>query len=210
MLSPRGERTGGADSGVAPGVGSGAGPAGRVCGRRSSQTPSRILSPRARRRFQPQELPLNRFLPHAFPAGRACGTGRFKGGSWGRITPTVLYGLDSCSITSSQHDWIDALQRKMLRRVVGWVHQSGDTWETSGRRMKNRLDHALSLVPLDTWSCLLLRRKQHVMSRLQSAAALPLARLATRWNPVACARRNECTPHRKPGHPRRRWHDGLN
>ena len=41
------------------------------------------------------------------------------------VSPTVLYGLYTTPLTATQLDRLDAVQRKMLRRIVGWV-RDGD------------------------------------------------------------------------------------
>ena len=52
------------------------------------------------------------------------------------ITPTVCYSLDTCPLTETLKNRLDVTQRVMLRRMIGWVSFTGDTWEARGRRMK--------------------------------------------------------------------------
>ena len=54
---------------------------------------------------------------------------------------------------------LDTVQRKMLRRMVGWARSSDDSWEALGRRMKLRLQNALEKFPIDDWSRILRDRK---------------------------------------------------
>ena len=60
------------------------------------------------------------------------------------VSPTALYSLNTCPLTVVQLKKREAVQNRMLRRIVGWVSFSGETWEETGRRMKNRLERALS------------------------------------------------------------------
>ena len=53
-----------------------------------------------------------------------------------RISPTVCYSLDTCPLTNVLNSRLDVTQRVMLRRMVGWVSFTRDTWEERGRKMK--------------------------------------------------------------------------
>ena len=44
------------------------------------------------------------------------------------MTLAVLYGLASCLLTQTQLTRIDALQRKMVRIMIGWVSQRDIPW----------------------------------------------------------------------------------
>ena len=65
------------------------------------------------------------------------------------VNATAAYGLETCPVTSKQLAKIDITQTKMLRKMVGWVHGSEESWEESRRRMKLRLETALHLFPID-------------------------------------------------------------
>ena len=67
---------------------------------------------------------------------------------------TVLYtgSLSTTPLTEAQLEKLDATQWKMMRRMVGWVLFSDDTWETAGRRMKDRLLTATTMHPIKAWS----------------------------------------------------------
>ena len=42
------------------------------------------------------------------------------------ITPTILFGLSSCSMTLSQVNSLDVVQRRMLRKIVGWTRRDDE------------------------------------------------------------------------------------
>ena len=50
------------------------------------------------------------------------------------ITPTVLFGLASAPVTKRGTLKLDALRRRMLRRIVGWVRSD----EELGRQLGNK------------------------------------------------------------------------
>ena len=47
---------------------------------------------------------------------------------------------------------LDAVQRKMMRKLVGWVRFADKDWEITGQRMKARLEAALARFPIPDWS----------------------------------------------------------
>ena len=68
------------------------------------------------------------------------------------VTPTVLYSLATTPLTEMQLVKLDIAQRKMLRRMVGWVIFDDDIWENFGRRMKARFKRGLMKYPILDWS----------------------------------------------------------
>ena len=125
------------------------------------------------------------------------------------VTPTLIYGLETCALDQKQLDHLDITQRKMLRRIVGWVFEDSDSWEDAGRRMKQRLESARRLHYIADWSSGVSKRKKHLLSRLMSHHAPSLPKLAHKWSPTACAALNNSRPHRARGRPRRRWFDDV-
>ena len=67
------------------------------------------------------------------------------------ITPTILYGLATLPLSSVSLKKIDVVQRKMLRKIVGWVRLPNETWETTMHRMKERVQSALQKYPVMQW-----------------------------------------------------------
>ena len=81
------------------------------------------------------------------------------------ITPTVLYGLGSCALSAHQLDSLDVLQRKMLRRMVGWVRAPEEDWSATMRRMRGRVESALRVYPMEAWSAQFLRQQFRMVCR---------------------------------------------
>ena len=125
------------------------------------------------------------------------------------VSASMTYGLETCPLTTKQLEQIDVTQRKMLRKMVGWTHYSDESWEESGRRMKLRLDTALTLSPVPRWSQTILSKKATLMKRLSDGNAPLLATRAHRWSPTACAHLNGHSAYRPTGRPADPEPDGL-
>ena len=123
------------------------------------------------------------------------------------ITPTVCYSLDTCPLTETLKNRLDVTQRVMLRRMIGWVSFTGDTWEARGRRMKERLERALVKYPVEDWSTCIHFKKVSLMSGVNEGPAW--TKLAFNWNPLATAHLNLVQPYRGVGRPFIRWNDGV-
>ena len=121
------------------------------------------------------------------------------------ITPTILYGLPACALTAQEMESLDILQRKMLRRIVGWVHVEPEEWCETMRRMRTRVDAALRLYPMEAWSGELLRRQFRMVCRF-SRRSDEWAMRVSRWSPS----HTNVGAHRGRGRPTVRWDDRLN
>ena len=68
------------------------------------------------------------------------------------VSPSILYALVSFPLTRSHVEELDILQRKMLRRIIGWRRVDGEGWDETMRRMRDRMDDAHQLYQWSTWS----------------------------------------------------------
>ena len=85
-------------------------------------------------------------------------------------------------MTTNQIESIDILQRKMIRRIVGWTRYENEDWADTMRRMRSEMEHALNLYPMEDWRTQLLRRQFRLICRFgQQGDGWPL-RLTT-WYP---------------------------
>ena len=115
------------------------------------------------------------------------------------VTSTVLYSLETCPLSESLGTRLDVVQRKMLRRMVGWVSSSGDSWEDIGRRMKNRLQQCLDKSPVIDWSEAVYNRKSKCFNSIDAA---PLwISSDCKWDLVACSSANFADAYRSVGRP---------
>ena len=121
------------------------------------------------------------------------------------VSPTALYGLSTTPLTATQLDKLDAVQRKMLRRIVGWVREEDEDWATTGHRMKQRLDAALVQRPVPQWSHARSKQRNRIIQKLVSDRAPKIACLVYRWFTEPVLRTSEA--YRRRGRPRCRWTD---
>jgi hypothetical protein len=115
-------------------------------------------------------------------------------------------------MSAANREKLDALQRKMLRRIVGyrsWLADDG--WVEAGRDMKRRLNRALELYPIKPWTEQLQARKKTLRARLEKTTGPHLTRQVHNWEPLNTVFVNnfEFCPRRCPGHPRLRWDDEI-
>lgn len=68
------------------------------------------------------------------------------------VSPSMMFALISLPLTRAQIDTLDVLQRKMLRRIVGWRRVEGEPWDDTMRRMRHRLQNARNLYDWKNWS----------------------------------------------------------
>jgi len=124
------------------------------------------------------------------------------------VTPTILYSLTTTLLTKTQLVKLDIAQRKMLRRMVGWVISDDDTWEDAGRRMKARLEGALMRYPIPDWSLQRNRNRERIMTRVAKDLCPELVSAAITWQPAEMPIIEvDVMPHRNRGKPRQRWDD---
>ena len=67
------------------------------------------------------------------------------------VTPTILFGLAVLPLSVMSVEKLQVTQRKMLRKMVGWVRVQGEEWDITMRRMKVRVDRALDKYPIMLW-----------------------------------------------------------
>ena len=83
--------------------------------------------------------------------------------------------------------------------MVGWIFDEDESWTERGRRMKHRLQTALSAFPIQSWSEAVLERKRKLLFRIQVGQSPQLVKSIFNWEPFE--------GHRFRGRPRCRWDD---
>ena len=122
------------------------------------------------------------------------------------VAPSVLFALIAFPFTRRQLDILDALQRKMLRRIVGWRRVDGEPWDETMRRMKKRIEDARQLYNWQLWSCRFFRDQWRFAVHLWTAASKPMLM----YNFYSCFDINGMNvPHRDVGRPRMKWDDNI-
>ena len=87
------------------------------------------------------------------------------------VSPALLFGLFILPLCQSHLEKIDVVQRKMLRKIVGWVRLRTDNWEITMRRMSLRLKTALDHYPITSWSEKRLKAQWKYVVRLKTLPA---------------------------------------
>jgi len=82
-------------------------------------------------------------------------------------------------LKASQLAKLDAVQRKMMRRIVGWIRFDDEDWETTGQRMKARLDTAEQTSKISSWSSMRRWQQERLLHSVQDGSAPALVKLAS-------------------------------
>jgi hypothetical protein len=105
---------------------------------------------------------------------------------------------------------LDALQRKMLRRIIGWRRFPHASWRDTMKRMNDRLNDAHHLVPWKTWTMKLARDQWRFVNHLISGSTGLWSRVLCKFNwDIHPDPTTAYQPYRFPGHPRQRWDDNI-
>ena len=99
---------------------------------------------------------------------------------------------------------LDVVQRRMLRKIVGWTRLENEPWDDTMRRMNLKVNNALATHPMENWSVQLLRRQYRLAHRVGVMTDSWPARIA-RWHPPATFPGSG----RPRGRPTVRWDDHL-
>lgn len=126
------------------------------------------------------------------------------------ITPTILFGLATLPLTATQQKRIWAIQRKMLRKLVGWRRIADEPWQDTMRRMKYRVEHAQRGYFVESWELRWKRNQWRYAVHLANLPGSSWAKLHVLYHPPSIDDLSmDSVPHRAPGRPALRWHDAL-
>ena len=125
------------------------------------------------------------------------------------VFPTAMFGLSSLALTQKHVHKLDVVQRRMLRSIVGWVRTPDEPWEITMRRMNQRMEHAASLHPLQSWSNQYFINQYRLASKIASNQSA-WAATAIAWMPLNDWVHNfPSAPSRNRGRPPKRWDQAL-
>ena len=105
---------------------------------------------------------------------------------------------------------LNVVQRKMMRKIVGWVRLPEKPWENTMHWITTRVDNAVEQSKLKEWSVRILDTQWKFVGRLKLLASLSWPSRAAFWQPLeiedpSCA----FLPHRVQGRPFTRWDDRV-
>ena len=119
----------------------------------------------------------------------------------------MLCSLETCPLTEHLCEKLDVVQRKMMRKMIGWHFVAGDDWETGGRRMKYRLQRCTDQIGIKNWSVQVNERKHKVLAYPNDENHWMYRSI--RWYPPCCDHLNSFHCVRARGHPYTKWYDGI-
>ena len=123
------------------------------------------------------------------------------------VSPTALYSLSTTPLTETQLQKLDGAQRKMLRKIVGWVRYEDEEWNITGSRMKQRLDAALTRRPVADWSAARDNQRARLIRKATREETTGIVCRVFSWalRPTLPA----FITYRRRGRPACRWTDGA-
>ena len=98
----------------------------------------------------------------------------------------------------------------MLRKLVGWVRVKDESWEDTMRRMKHRVDHALSKYPIKMWKERLAIYLWNFVLRVKAAPATSWMSQSSNWEPnLSEDASSEYVANRRRGRPNLKWDSAI-
>ena len=124
------------------------------------------------------------------------------------VSPGALYGCSVLALSSDELEKLDIIQRKMLRRIVGWHRIPGEDWESTMHRMKMRVQRALEMHTIQNWSRRTMGARWKYALHVNFSEKSSWTKVVCDWNPIEHPIQGfpACRPR---GRPRVRWDDDL-
>ena len=116
------------------------------------------------------------------------------------ITSTTLFAMETVPLTDQLQNRLDVVQRTMLRRMIGWVCISEESFAERGHRMKEQMRKIQEKHSMESWSSLL-------NDRLHECPYW--CKQTMKWHSYFNRHLNFSQPRRVVGHPLKRWDDDL-
>ena len=75
------------------------------------------------------------------------------------IVPCILYATSTLSTTLLNLEFLDIVQHKMIRKMIGYGPHPDYDWEATMRNMKFKMEQVFSSFRIKNWSEIILTRK---------------------------------------------------
>ena len=126
------------------------------------------------------------------------------------VTPTILFALPVFPLHQSHLQALDVLQRKMLRRIIGWRMLQDESWKDVMAIMKDRFARAQCLYYSEPWSMRFARNQWRYINHLLRGSPLLWSRSLCKYNWSSHIDSSSSSlPQRRQGRPRMRWDDNI-
>ena len=126
------------------------------------------------------------------------------------IGSAILFGTPVMPMTKVQLQEMDRIQRKMLRRTVGWRRVDDEPWNETMTPLNLRLGHGHALYYCQPWSMIFARSQWRYVLHIIDAYPLLWARTMCKYNyNPQYDPESDHLPHRTAGRPRQRWDDNI-
>ena len=120
------------------------------------------------------------------------------------VTPCVLYGCATWTMTRSMETRLRSTKRRMLRRMVRTTRRQDETWPEFVRRATHVSEDAAHQHGATDWVVLQRHRKWKLAGKIASREDGRWSKKLLSWKPWF-----RCEPKRSVGHPTLRWEDDL-
>ena len=120
------------------------------------------------------------------------------------VTPALLYGAASWTLTQSLEKELTSTWRKMLRTMLPARRCPDEEWVDVVRRTTHIAEHLMCDLDCESWVYSHRRRKWHFARNRSESHTSKWSERILGWKPFF-----RCLPTRRPGHPHTRWEDGI-
>ena len=126
------------------------------------------------------------------------------------VPPTVLFFFATASSLQSHLRGLDVLQRKMMRRIIGWRRIFHESAHATMQRMNERLRRANHLYYCEPWSMKFARGQWRYVHHLATAPTQLWGKCLCKytWNSFDDFA-GDTVPYHLPGHPRMKWDHSI-
>ena len=120
------------------------------------------------------------------------------------VTPTVLYGASSWTMTTKMEQLLCSTRRRMLRYIVGVRRQQDETWVEYIQRATHKSEDLATSHGLRNWVELQRRKKWRIAGKTACGSENRWCKRILEWQPWF-----RCNPKRDVGRPLTRWNDDI-
>ena len=118
------------------------------------------------------------------------------------VTPVVLYGAGSWTLTKEMETQLQTTRRRMLRDMLGARRQAGETWVEHIKRTTEIAEEKSKALGYDTWTVGFRKKKWRLAGKVAQSTGQRWSKRLLDWRPFF-----RCHPYRDVGHPCARWSD---